>query len=254
LAVRLHYQRAMDNLTISAVSGLRARMESLDLLAHNLANSSTAGFKADREIYRQYLGDSAEDGDMRMAALAPVVEGRWTDFSQGPLAETGRPLDLALSGRGFFVIEGSNGPRYTRDGSFHVSADGRLTDRGGQTVRLLESAPGARLDPRVDVEIARDGTVRQGGQALGRIAVVDFAAVPNEKIEGNYFSFSTAQPIDAAGTEILQGRTEQSNASAPEQAVRLVNVMRQFELLNRAMALGGEMGRKVVDEVARVNP
>jgi flagellar basal body rod protein FlgG len=242
----------MDNLSIAAASGLRSRMEALDLLAHNLANASTAGFKADRELYRQYVADQAEDGEWA-ANSSPVVEGRWTDFTQGPLQTTNRSLDFAISGRGFFVANSPNGPLYTRDGSFSINPDGELITREGYRVEVrTANGQQATLDPRRDFQVAADGSVEQGGQVLGSFRIVDFQpGAGNQKLEGNYFSFSGPQPMELAGAQVLQGRIEQSNTAAPEVAVRLVNVMRQFEMLNRAMTLGGEMNKRAVEEVAK---
>ena len=91
----------MDPLTAIAASGLRARMESLELLANNVANASTGGYKADREFYGLYRAPEA-DSDSTM----PLIERPWIDQSQGPLHATGNPLDVALSGRGFFSVKG----------------------------------------------------------------------------------------------------------------------------------------------------
>src|SRR3954468_11041188 len=100
----------MDPLTGIAASGLRARMESLELLANNVANAATGGDKADREFYGLYKSTDA-DSDATM----PVIERPWIDQSQGLVHGTGNPLDLALSGRGFFSVEGPRGPLYTRN-------------------------------------------------------------------------------------------------------------------------------------------
>src|SRR5579872_6794205 len=94
----------MDSLTAAASSGLRSRLETLDLLANNIANSSSPGYKADKEFYNIYLSAEAADStDGGIGAVLPVVEGQWTDLSQGVLNPTANPFDLALSGRGFFV-------------------------------------------------------------------------------------------------------------------------------------------------------
>src|ERR1700692_258268 len=117
----------MDPLTRAAASGIRAGLESLDMLANNIANSSSPGFKADREFYAVYLSAEAADspGGTNPTTL-PVVERQWTDFSQGSLMPTGNPLDLALNGQGFFVVQSANGPVFTRDGSFRLSQPGEL--------------------------------------------------------------------------------------------------------------------------------
>jgi len=95
----------MDALTAIAASGLRSRMESLDLLANNIANATTGGYKSDREFYSLYSAPEAES-----LSTMPVIERPWTDFSQGSLRRTGNPLDLALSGKGFFAVTGPAGP------------------------------------------------------------------------------------------------------------------------------------------------
>jgi flagellar basal body rod protein FlgG len=246
LAPFLLLHLAMDNLTIAAASGMRARMESLDLLAHNLANAGTTGFKADREIYRQSL-----DGED--SPVTPIVEGRWTDFSQGALVATGRDFDFALHGPGWFAIKGPNGPLYTRDGSFHLSREGKILTREGYEVeiRTPQDKP-FRADPRLPLDIASNGAITQQGETLGTIRVVEFASASHQKLEGNYFSFSEPRPIDAQNTAIERGRLEQANVAPAEMAVRLVNVMRQFEMLNRAISFGAEMNRRAIEEVARV--
>jgi flagellar basal-body rod protein FlgF len=247
LATLLLRFRAMDNLTIAAASGMRARMESLDLLAHNLANATTTGFKADRELYRQAGG--AED-----SPVMPVVEGRWTDHSQGLLVSTGRELDFALNGPGAFAIKGPNGPLYTRDGSFRLSKEGKLLTRHGYEVEIRTPPQRPfRADPNSPFEVAADGAIRQRGELLGTLRVVEFAPGVQEKLEGNYFSFSSGQPIDAKNTVIERGHLEQANVAPAEMAVRLVNVMRQFEMLNRALSFGADMNRRAIEEVARVS-
>lgn len=242
----------MDNLSVAAAAGLRARMESLDLLAHNLANATTPGFKADRELYRQYV--SEENIGTEGAPVLPVIEKHHTDFSQGTLLNSGGPLDVALSGKGFFTAKTPNGPVYLRGGTFQATPDGRITTREGYEVEI-RTADGQpfRADPKLEFEISRDGRVRQAGRELGRFSIVEFDSGEYEKRMGNYFSFSSPKPIEARDVEVHQGKTEQANVAAPEMAVRLVNVMRQFEMLNRAIALGGEMNRRAVEEVARVN-
>src|ERR1051325_1475953 len=122
----------MDPMTATAASGLRARMESLDLLANNIANTSTEGYKADREFYTLYTAPEAESDP---TASMPLIERPWIDFSQGTLHATGNPLDLALSGKGFFAVNGPSGVLYTRNGNFRLSASGVLETAEGYPLR-----------------------------------------------------------------------------------------------------------------------
>src|SRR5580693_7179317 len=146
----------MDALSVAAASGMRARMESLDMLANNLANADTSGYKTDREFYNLYTSADAETAEGSPATL-PVIEKPWTDFSQGLLRPTGSPLDLALSGKGFFAVDGPSGSLFTRNGSFRVSPDGSLVTTEGYAVRTL-SGQGLKIQPSVALEVSPDGT------------------------------------------------------------------------------------------------
>src|ERR1017187_4163768 len=158
----------MDSMTAIAASGLRSRMESLELLANNVANATTGGYKADREFYSLYVAPEAQDSDP--LSTMPVIERPWIDLSQGIVHSTGNPLDVALSGEGFFSVAGPNGPLYTRNGNFHLAADGTVVTADGYPVR---SATGGSLTAQgsLPIDISTDGTVQQDGQALGQLDV-----------------------------------------------------------------------------------
>ena len=245
----------MDALTAIAASGIRARMEALDLMANNLANASAAGFKGDSESYGLYISpEAAESPDGTFPAILPVIQNRWTDFSQGILLATGNDSDLALSGKGFFVANTSSGPLYTRDGNFHVSGTGQLQTLDGYAIQGTDGKP-IVIDGAKPFEVIPDGTVRQDGQDVSRIAVVDF---PDTKVlskrKGTYFINSTpdAQPAPAAEVEIRQGKLEAANSESARSAARLVSVLRQFEALQKAMTIGADMNRRAVEDVAKV--
>jgi flagellar basal body rod protein FlgG len=171
------------------------------------------------------------------------------------MTPTGNPLDLALYGRGFFAIQGKSGTLYTRNGSFRVSGSGQLTTQDGQAVLNRLGNP-IRLDPTKPIEIEKNGMVTQEGNPVGQIQVADFKQTDKlSKHGGSYFKFGgdAADRILAPATEVHQGLIESSNVSTSEVAVRIVGVMRQFEILQRAITLAGDMNKKTVEEVARVN-
>ena len=242
----------MDPLTDVAASGLRARMESLDLLANNLANASTGGYKADREFYSLYVAPEAAGNDS--ISTMPVIERPWTDLSQGLLQSTGNPLDLALSGKGFFTVQGPGGPLYTRNGGFHLAADGTLVTAEGYPVRGGNGA-GLTLQASSPVEIAADGTVTQDGNTIGQLQVVDFPGAQGLAKQGaSYFRATdpAAQPAASSGTAVEQGHREASNTGTADAGVRLVNIMRQFEMLQKAVSLGMDMNKQAIEQVAKV--
>lgn len=247
----------MDPITISAASGLRSRMETLELLANNLANAETSGYKTDHEFYGLYTSPEAYStmGDEFVATL-PVVERQWTDFSQGTLTNTGNPLDVALSGRGFFTMNGPNGVLYTRNGNFKIAPSGEIVSSEGYSLRAagMNGKP-IRVGSSKPIEISADGTVTQDGQTLGQFEIVDFKSTESlKKLTGAAFQNTdpTNLPVSATNVRVQQGKVETSNVTVPEAAMRLVGVMRQFEMLQKAVTLDSEMDRSGIQEVARV--
>jgi len=176
------------------------------------------------------------------------------DFSQGPLQPTGNQFDIALSGRGFLAVNGPGGVLYTRNGSLHVSKTGELVTGDGFPLR---SAGGAslRVTSGKAVEIAKDGTVQQDGRTLGQLELVDFKSTDSlKKLSAACFQNTDPRnaPIAADNVQVEQGQTEGSNVAVPEAAMRLVGVMRQFEMLQKAVLMGVDMNRKAIEEVAKV--
>jgi flagellar basal body rod protein FlgG len=229
-------------------------MESLEILANNLANASTAGYKKDAESYSLYMSQAAlasgADADPVTATL-PVIERNWTDFSQGTIQPTGNPLDMALSGEGFFALKGPNGPLYTRAGQFRVMGNGAVTSADGYPV-LLDDGTALSIDAAHPMQVSSAGEVSQNGQVVGNLSIVNFPSAGSmAKAAGaNYTTAETAQP--AGGTTVLQGNVEGSNVSSPQSAVRLIDVMRQFEMLTKAVQLNMDMNNKAIAEVAKV--
>ncbi len=243
--------RVMDFLTATAASGLRSRMESLELLANNVANATTGGYKADREFYTLYV---APESDSDPASTMPLIQRPWIDMTQGVLHTTGNSLDVALSGTGFFTVAGPTGPLYTRNGSFRLAPDGRLVTQEGYAVMGV-GTPNLTLQPSRPVDIANDGAIQQDGNPIGQLALADFPSTGVLSKQGsNYFRVTDPklQPTPPASVSVEQGKLEASNTGSGESAVRLVNVMRQFEMLQKAVSLGVEMNRRAIEEVAKV--
>jgi flagellar basal-body rod protein FlgG len=245
----------MDNLTIAAASGLRSRMESLDLLANNLANTGTTGFKRDLEFYGTYASsDSNDPVHGGPSSTLPTIEKQWTDFSQGTLQVTGNPLDVALDGNGFLTVKGPSGPLYTRAGNLKVLATGELAtsdsypvlDTAGQTIPVAPNKP---------INILPDGTVQQSGQSISQLNIVSFKSNNAlQKMGSTCFQNTDTKnpPVAAANVTVNQGKIEGSNVPVADAAMRLVGVMRQFEMLQKAIGVSNDMDTKTISEVARV--
>jgi flagellar basal body rod protein FlgG len=213
------------------------------MLANNMSNGSTSGFKGDREFYSTFTGNSAFATLDPSVGDEPVVEKHWTDFSQGNLLSTGNSTDLALSGSGFFAVSGPNGPLYTL-----VTAEGYpVRQVGGQPIQLTGTGP---------VTVSPLGEVSQDNQQLGQLELDDFAD-PNQltKAAASYFENpdpKTIVPTVAANVQVSQGKVETSNASPAESAARMVSLLRHFEMLQHAVKIGTDMNKQAIEEVARI--
>jgi len=248
----------MDPLTITAAAGMRARLESLDLVANNLSNASAPGFKADRESFSIYLSEETksaqQDGAGPTQSFLPVVQSRWTDSSQGELRATGSMNDLALSGKGYFQIQGPDGALFTRDGRFTVTSAGKMVTPKGFEFSGDSGQP-IQLDPALSVSVDGDGTVRQQGVEVGRLKLVNWPdETQSTKRAGGCFQLASnsLEGLQHSTAQLRQGFQEQSNLNPAEASVRLIDIMRQFESLNKAAQMGGDLDRYAVEDVAKV--
>jgi len=227
-------------------------MQSLDVLANNLANSATSGFKRDTEYY-----SIANPEDSSDSPSLPVVQRQWTDFSQGTLQVTGNPMDVALNGTGFLVVNGKSGPLYTRNGNLQVLSNGTLGTGQGYAVQDAVTGQPIAITPNQPLDISTDGTITQNGAAVGQLKVVNFANLQSLNKVGND-GFQNVDPKNVptaatlATTQVQQGKIEDSNVPVTEAAMHLVGVMRQFEMLQKAVGISNEMDTKTIQEVARV--
>jgi flagellar basal body rod protein FlgG len=244
----------MGDLSAIAASGMRARMQELDILANNLANSSSQGYKSDQEMYSLYSAGEATGSDDSAPETQPWIKSTWVDFTQGNTAPTGNPLDLALVGKGFLAVRGPSGTLYTRNGGLKVTSKGDLLAAEDRAVLDVNGNP-VRIDPTRPYQVDSSGTLTQDGNTVAQLSVVEF---PNPhglvKTGQSYFRTTGTDNVatPAVATEVHQGQVEESNAGPAEAAVRLVSVMRQFEMLQKAITLGSEMDKQAITEVAKV--
>ena len=201
-----------------------------EIIAHNMANVSTAGFKRRCNNFTQVI--AAQSTGPEGTADAESSESP-LDFSQGTLVQTDRTLDVALYGKGFFVIESPEGPLYTRHGIFQTNRNGQIVDTMG---RLVAGTSGPLLvPPNVDVsEIRVDGTgrVSAGQAALGRFQIVEFGQREAQLLPVglNYFRAPTdVRPVDAVGVAVRQGYEEASNVKVIDELVNMIMVSRLYE-------------------------
>lgn len=220
-------------LTTSSMQGL---VQQYRTIACNIANAGTIGYKRRRGLFAQSLRNQEAAGGVWEAApyspSAKLTVSDAVDFSQGRMVNTARPLDLALDGKGFFVIETPQGELYTRNGAFRVSPEGQILDFAGRTIA---GSAGPIVVPAgastVDIQVSRNGQISAGGRRIGELKLVDFedptALIPVGA--GTFQAPSSVRPIDPAKVTVHQGFQEASNVRITEEMVDLITVARLYE-------------------------
>ncbi len=236
----------------AAMSGAVSRSRALDVVANNVANAGTPGFRSDsvafREAPAQPAGEPARpDTDLRLATVDAVTPS----WQPGPLEETGAPLDLAINGDGMFTVGTDAGVRYVRGGSMQLDASGRLVTTDGHPLLNLEGEP-IQMPTDGEPSIGEDGTIMVGERQIDRLAMVWFDSPALLSREGgNLFSASAgAQPQPAPGT-VEQGYIENSNINVVRGMVDLVSITRSYEATVRAMETFRTIDRRTVRDLAR---
>jgi flagellar basal-body rod protein FlgF len=232
----------------SALSGAIAQQRSLDIVANNVANASTTGFRADRVAFSEVLPPAGETTRADALRYVAVSEVR-TDQSAGALRQTGNPLDLAISGEGYFAVRTDHGVRFTRAGSFVQDGDGLIRTQAGHVVMQRrddpDSTPEGIVVPRgtTSLEVGADGTVRADGATLGRLQIVRFTDETALEKEGLtlFRARDEARPADDA--TIVQGHVESANVNAVAGLNELITTTRSFEAFQRVI-----QGFRQIDE------
>jgi len=225
----------------------------MDVTANNIANAQTTGFKAERVMLAENTDSRARhvDGPNRIAFVDEWALGR--DFSQGSLQQTGRPLDVALEGQGLFTLQTEAGERFTRDGSFTLSADGELTASDGARV-LDEGGDPIVLDPAAgQISIDQTGVISQNGVPGQRIGVAVFENTSLlEKTGDNRFTApQEAERLADAAPLVRQGFTETSNVRPMTEITRMMEVSRAYASVTKMIRDADELSRKAIDRLGR---
>lgn len=244
----------MDSGYYSACTALVSRTQELDTIANNLANASTVGYRAEKNIFSSVLADAgnATNSDLNQAINNyGILSGTNLDLSQGALQKTGNELDVALQGGGYFVVQTAAGPMYTRDGNFQISGKGQLVTAAGDAVMgekgVITMLPGP-------VSISPDGTISSNGAIVGKLRVVQFPPTTQLTSAGNtYYSApaNTAKP--AVGVDVRQGMLESSNVNPITDMVELVNAQRSAEMMQRALSMfNSEIDKTATQDLPKV--
>jgi len=252
----------MENTLLIGLSRLTTLERQIDVIANNVANVNTNGFKADRSQFQEYLMPVAHaDNFVGRDRLLSYVEDRatWRDNGQGSIEQTGNPLDVALDGSGYLVVQTAGGERYTRDGSLQINSQGQLTTADGNLV--LGTAGPITFQPNDrDITISGTGTisVRQGNTLVdaqrGQLRIVNFAQPQQLQKEGaNLLSAPNGVAATPDPKTLLrQGSVERSNVSAVTEMSHLIQVSRTYTEIAAILKQQGDLRKAALNQLADV--
>ncbi len=246
----------MENPTYVALSRLMAQERTMDVMANNVANSNTPGYKAQHVLFSDWLlptnqmqariGETAIDFTQDRAT--------WRDHSPGTLTHTGEPLDLAIGAQGFFTVRTANGDRLTRAGRFSLQADGTIGDDDGNPLLDTGGSP-LRVSPGdTGLTIAGDGTISTKQEQIGKVGVVLPDDLNRMVAEGGHLLRADVKTKPVSQPGIVQGATEDSNVSPMLELTRMMQLERDFQFVTQFTQSEADRQQATIDKMTQVSP
>lgn len=243
----------MENAAYVGLSRQMTLRRELDIVANNIANADTTGFKVEQLLVGSEVGERARNAFIRPGVSFVLDNGVGRDYGQAALGQTGRNLDFGIEGDGaFFKVTDGAGEAYTRDGAFTVDGEGRLTTQGGAAVQ--GDGGDIILDPaRGEPSVGADGTISQNGALVGRLSVVRFDALAalEKGGDGLYRNASNATASEATDARVRQGMLEGSNVNPILEITNLIEIQRAYESISRMIENTNDLSRRAVERLGR---
>ena len=232
----------MENATYVGLSMQMALETGFDVIANNIANVNTTAYQAQEVMFTEYLANAAGSGEISYVYDVAVMR----DVTPGPSMATGNPLDVAIVGEGYFMIETANGIRYTRNGSFRLDGDGQLVSAGGGAVLGEGDQPFFLTADETAITISRDGTVSTENGAIGRLRLVTFENEQEMVKVGDSLFTTEEPPLEATEAEVIQGMIEQSNVQAVLELTSMIEVSRAYQRAQQIIEAGDQLELSVI--------
>jgi len=244
----------MENTLFVALSRQSSLRREMDVVANNIANMNTTGFKGEKMMFVEHLVRSKGTGSVLGDKLNYVRDiATVRDTSQGHLKQTGNPLDLAIADEGYFVVEGRVGEQYTRNGRFQLDATGQLVTETGDPVLSDSGQPFFFGPTDTEITISGDGTVATENGSLGRLKVVKFNNVHDLQQAGAsmFIPGEDNQPVDVERPRVMQGALESSNVQPIIELTKMIEVNRAYDSAKSFIEKEDERQKTMIREMTK---
>ncbi|RZJ43163.1 MAG: flagellar basal-body rod protein FlgF [Brevundimonas sp.] len=245
----------MENAAYAGLSRQMTLRRELDVVANNIANANTSGFKVEQLLVGTEVGERARNAFVRPGVSFVLDNGVGRDYGQGAMEQTGRSLDFAIEGEdAFFKVQDGAGEAYTRDGAFTLDPTGRLTTQGGKAV--LGDGGEIILDTTLgEPSVGGDGTISQNGEVVARLSLVRFDSLGalEKSGDGLYRNASNAVANEATDAQVRQGMLEGSNVNPILEITNLIEIQRAYESVTRMIENTTDLSRRSVERLGRVS-
>lgn len=238
----------MENSLYIGLSGQLALQSKMDLIAQNVANINTPGYRGQNGVFEEYLD---RPRGMRETMSMVWDYGQYQVTDPGPVKVTGGPLDVALVGPGFLGIQTPDGIQYTRAGNLSMDAEGKLINALGMTV--AGGGGGAITIPKEaeNIYIDRKGVVSSDDGVIGRLMIREFSSEQILEPAGNGLYKSSEQGTDPVNTAVIQGKLEGSNVQGVIEMTRMIDVSREYQMMQRVIQNEHDRIRGAIQKLSR---
>ena len=240
----------MENSAYIALSRQGALRREMDVIANNIANINTTAYKGESMMFVEHLVKSKGSQSFVPQKLAYARDvAQYQNLEEGPIKQTGNPLDIALHGEGYFVVDTPDGERYTRNGRLNLASDGQLVNQNQQPILSEAGTPFFFTPDDKNISIGGDGTVSTNNGVVGKIKVVKFDDPQNLQKRAGGVLFTEDQPIDVPNASILQRALESSNVNPISEITKMISVQRAYDSVRTFIDKEDARQRKMVQEL-----